>query len=192
MIEKEVKNMIEAIFSDRDGTIGGSNEIQYPGDFQLFPQAKQAIIDIKKQNIPLFSFTNQPDITKGKVKKSDFISELLAFGFDDVYLCPHEDSDNCSCRKPRPGMLLKAAEEHSLNLANCIVIGDRWKDLVAAHAAGAQCILVLTGAGHDTLHVREKWADVQAAFIAANIQEAVEFIFTSLSSQPILPHSHTR
>jgi histidinol-phosphate phosphatase family protein len=125
MIEKEVKNMIEAIFLDRDGTIGGSNEIQYPGDFQLFPQAKQAIIDIKKQNIPLFSFTNQPDITKGKVKKSDFISELLAFGFDDVYLCPHEDSDNCSCRKPRPGMLLKAAEEHSLNLANCIVIGER-------------------------------------------------------------------
>ena len=52
-------------------------------------------------------------------------------------------------------MLLKAAEEHSLNLANCIVIGDRWKDLVAAHAARAQCILVLTGAGHDTLHERE-------------------------------------
>lgn len=69
--------MIEAIFLDRDGTIGGSNEIQYPGDFQLFPQAKQAIIDIKKQNIPLFSFTNQPDIAKGKVKKSDFICELL-------------------------------------------------------------------------------------------------------------------
>ncbi|MGG0463586.1 HAD-IIIA family hydrolase [Priestia aryabhattai] len=184
--------MIEAIFLDRDGTIGGSNEIQYPGDFQLFLQAKQAIKEIKKQNIPLFSFTNQPDIAKGKVKKSQFISKLLAFGFDDVYLCPHEDSDACSCRKPNPGMLLKAAEKHSLNLANCIVIGDRWKDLVAASAAGAQCILVLTGAGHDTLHEQEKWADVQAAFIASNIQEAVEFIFTSLSSQPILPHSHTR
>ncbi|MCM3770504.1 HAD-IIIA family hydrolase [Priestia aryabhattai] len=184
--------MIEAIFLDRDGTIGGSNKIEYPGDFQLFPQAKQAIREIKKQNIPLFSFTNQPDIAKGKVKKSQFISELLAFGFDDVYLCPHEDSDGCSCRKPKPDMLLKAAAEHSLNLANCILIGDHWKDLVAASAAGAQCILVLTGAGHDTLNEREKWADVQTAFIASNIQEAVEFIFTSLIPQPILPHSHTR
>ncbi len=89
-------------------------------------------------------------------------------------------------------MLLKAAEEHNLNLANCIVIGDRWKDLVAASAAGANCILVLTGAGHDTLHEREKWADVQPTLIAADIQKAVEFIFTSLSSQPILSHSHTR
>ncbi|MER2260217.1 MAG: hypothetical protein ABS945_16505, partial [Priestia megaterium] len=59
-------------------------------------------------------------------------------------------------------------------------------------AAGAHCILVLTGAGHDTLHEQEKWADVQPALIAANIQEAVEFIFTSLSLQPILSHSHTR
>ncbi len=62
MMEKEVNYMIEAIFLDRDGTIGGSNEIEYLGNFQLFPQAKQAIREIKKQNVPLFSFTNQPDI----------------------------------------------------------------------------------------------------------------------------------
>src|SRR6476469_5965910 len=98
---------IQAIFIDRDGTIGGDTIVHYPGEFTLFPFTQDALRALKEQNIKLFSFTNQPGIADGKATVKDFTQELEAFGFDDVYLCPHRHGDGCECRKPSTGMLLQ-------------------------------------------------------------------------------------
>lgn len=168
---------IQAIFIDRDGTIGGDTTVHYPGEFTLFPFTQDSLLALKKQNIKLFSFTNQPGIADGQATVDDFIQELEAFGFDDVYLCPHRHGDGCKCRKPSIGMLLQAAEKYGLDLTKCIVIGDRWTDIVAGANVHATTILVQTGAGYDALHTyRDKWAHVDPSYIAANFEEAVKWI----------------
>jgi histidinol-phosphate phosphatase family protein len=116
--------LIQAIFIDRDGTIGGSDKVVYPGEFQLFPCVRSSINQLIKSGKMIISFTNQPGISRGEVKREDFEKELIDFGFDKVYLCPHQHDEGCNCRKPSTGMLLRAAKENDLNLNNCFVIGD--------------------------------------------------------------------
>ena len=136
---------IQAVFIDRDGTIGGDDQVIYPGDFKLFPNVSEAIQQLKMAGILICSFTNQPGISKGEVTISSFEKELKNFGFDKIYLCPHNHNECCECRKPSPGMLIEAAKENHLNLRNCVVIGDRWTDLLAADEVGCKKILVKTG-----------------------------------------------
>ncbi|PFK33510.1 hypothetical protein COI93_18365 [Bacillus cereus] len=169
----------QAIFIDRDGTIGGDTTIHYPGKFTLFPFTQDALRTLKEQNIRLFSFTNQPGIADGKATINDFIEELKSFGFDDIYLCPHKHGEGCTCRKPSTGMLLQAAKKHMLDLTKCIVIGDRWTDIVAGANVHATTILVQTGAGHDALHTyRDNWAHIEPDYIAENFSDAVNWILT--------------
>lgn len=168
---------IDAIFIDRDGTIGGSDEVILPGTFELFAQTEIGIKELKELGLKLYGFTNQPGISQGKSSIQAFQNEMKNFGFDDIYICPHQPSDECDCRKPKPGMLFLAAEENSLNLSNCIVIGDRWSDMVAANQANCKKILVLTGAGNAALNqYRYKWSDVEVEYIANNFIEAVHYI----------------
>jgi histidinol-phosphate phosphatase family protein len=171
---------IKAIFLDRDGTIGGDREIHYPGNFKLYSYTADLIDLLKKKNTKIFSFTNQPGISKGLAKISDFEEELREFGFDDVFLCPHSQEESCSCRKPSIGMLVEAAEKHNLNLHHCIVIGDRWSDMVAASKVGAIKILVLTGAGKEALEEhRHLWIDIDADYVAENLADAIQWVLDS-------------
>ncbi len=170
---------IEAVFIDRDGTIGGSDEVLYPGEFELFPYTENSLEQLKALGIRLFGFTNQPGISRGEVTKEVFVKEMIDFGFDDVYICPHQHTDGCDCRKPNPGMLLKAAKKNQLNLSHCIVIGDRWSDLLAGHHAGCKKVLVLTGAGNEALSkYRYKWSDIEADFIAKDFEDAVNYVIS--------------
>lgn len=169
--------MIEAIFLDRDGTIGGTTHVEYPGKFKLYNQAKKAMDMIKDCNVPIYSFTNQPGISRGEAKKEAFVEELTSFGFDDVYICTHTHLENCACRKPNTGMLETAGKKHKLNLKNCVVIGDRWSDVLAAAKVDAIKILVMTGAGYDALgKYRDKWSDYQADFVAIDLLDAIEWL----------------
>lgn len=176
------KDEIQAIFIDRDGTIGGTDEVIYPCNFEMFPFVRKSLDLIKQNNILIFSFTNQPGISKGEAKISDFEEELLLFGFDQVYLCPHQHEEGCICRKPLPGMLIQAASEYDLDLSRCVVIGDRWTDLVAANEVGVAKILVRTGAGEKELiklNNKEffgKWAAVSPDYIAKDLEDAVNWL----------------
>lgn len=168
---------IEAIFIDRDGTIGGDTTIHYPGEFTLFPFTKAALAELKKHHIKRLSFTNQPGIADGLASVEDFKKELYSFDFDDVYICQHKHEDNCQCRKPNTGMLLQAAQTHNLNLTKCVVVGDRWTDIIAGSQVGAITILVQTGAGYDALHTyRDKWSHIEPSYIAENFKDAVQWI----------------
>ncbi|MBN6205233.1 HAD-IIIA family hydrolase [Ralstonia pickettii] len=171
------KRVIEAIFLDRDGTIGGDHTVHYPGAFELFPHSQEVINKLKKAGIQLFSFTNQPGIAEGKATVQDFIDELTDFGFDDIFICPHSHKDGCNCRKPNTGMLTKGAEKHNLNLENCIVIGDRWSDLAAASKVNCTKILVKTGAGYSTLSEDfDKITEIDIEYVAENIKDAADWI----------------
>ncbi|WP_137790047.1 HAD-IIIA family hydrolase [Bacillus sp. E(2018)] len=167
----------QAVFLDRDGTIGGSDHIEYPGDFQLFPYTKEVIQIFKSRNIPVFSFTNQPGISRGAAAETDFFTELTAFGFDDVYLCPHHHTEGCDCRKPSIGMLKKAASDHHLNLSKCVVFGDRWTDILAAKKAGCIAILVLTGSGKTSLDHNHTSSIIQPDHVAATLKEGMTWLF---------------
>jgi len=90
--------------------------------------------------------TNQPDIARGRQTRTevDRMHERLRslVPLDDVYVCPHDDADGCACRKPRPGMLLTAAERLDLDLTRSASVGDRWRDIEAARRAGVKAVHV--------------------------------------------------
>lgn len=133
----------------------------------------------------MIAFTNQPDISDGKISVHDFETELYSFGFDDICICPHRPSDHCPCRKPSPYMLLRAGEKYQLDLAECFVIGDRWSDILAGTQAGVKSILVRTGAGMDSLGVdSDKWDFTKASYLAENLLDAVQWIIHNEKSAP--------
>lgn len=171
------ENKIQAVFIDRDGTIGETDEILYPGSFELFTYTHEALNRLKKEGIKIFGFTNQPGISRGESTEEAFRNEMIDFGFDEVYICPHQHTEGCNCGKPNPGMLFKAAGEKKLDLTRCIVIGDRWSDILAGYNAGCMKVLVLTGAGDEALNkYRHKWSNTEADYIARDLEDAVNYI----------------
>jgi D-glycero-D-manno-heptose 1,7-bisphosphate phosphatase len=88
---------------------------------------------------------------------------------DDVFICPHDDVHQCSCRKPKPGMVLEAARKWNLDLDASYFIGDTWKDMEAAKAAGCRTILL------DAVYNQEVHSD----FRVRSLLEAVSIIFSS-------------
>lgn len=169
---------IQAVFIDRDGTIGGTGHFIHPIDFSLYEGAQEAINELKEVGLKVFAFTNQYRISRGQATLEDFRIQFSTYGFDDSFICPHDNSIICHCRKPSPGMLLEAAEKHGLDLARCVVIGDVGDtDMIAAHAVGAKKILVKTGWGEASLNdYRHKWKEVEPDYIASNINDAVKWI----------------
>ncbi|MEW5934609.1 MAG: HAD-IIIA family hydrolase [Bacillota bacterium] len=173
---------LEAVFLDRDGTIGGTGYFVHPRDFQPYPYTEKAIRLLHAAGVKVFAFTNQTHIAYGEVGQDELVREFEALGFDGAYICPHLPEDRCGCRKPLPGLLLRAAREHDLNLTRTAVIGDTGAtDMVAADAVGAIKILVRTGLGEGSLNeFRHTWADVEPDYVAADLLDAVEWLIAKL------------
>ncbi|MCA0758225.1 HAD-IIIA family hydrolase [Paenibacillus sp. N4] len=170
---------IQAVFVDRDGTLGGTGHFIHPRDFKLFPYSLEALSLLKVNRIKIFALTNQHNIAKGRATEMEFVQEFEAYGFDAAYICPHEPEDGCECHKPRPGMLRKAAQEHGLDLTRCAVIGDVGStDMLAAAAVGARRVLVKTGWGKQSLDkYRHKWYEQAVPdFVAADLLEAARWL----------------
>lgn len=169
---------IQAVFIDRDGTIGGTGHFIHPGQFKLYPSAQESINRLKKAGLKVFAFSNQYRISRGEVSLDDFKRQFDDFGFDQSYICPHEIGDDCNCRKPKAGMLIQAANDYNLELGRCVVIGDVGDtDMLAAHDVGAIKILVLTGWGESSLgKYRNAWAEVNPDYIAKDIKDATDWI----------------
>jgi D-glycero-D-manno-heptose 1,7-bisphosphate phosphatase len=155
--------MHAAIFLDRDGVIIDNcpTYIRSWNDVYIYPQALISLAKIS--NIPhkIIIVTNQSAVGRGIISldiaeeiNQRLISNISRAGgrIDGFYMCPHAPEDNCECRKPKPGMLLEAALEHSIDLNKSIMIGDAWTDLLAGQFAGIKRnILVRSGRGNDQL-----------------------------------------
>jgi len=171
-------NKFQAVFIDRDGTLGGTGHFIHPKDFVPFSYSIAAIQLLKERGLKVFAFTNQHRISTGVVTKADFENEFRTMGFDGWYICPHGQQETCHCKKPSPGMLYQAEQDFLLNLEQCVVIGDVGStDMLAAHAAGSYKILVRTGWGNDSLVTyRSKWAQTEADFVAEDLLEAAQYV----------------
>lgn len=184
-----------AFFLDRDGVI--VEEVHYlsePSQLSLIPGSAEAIAHLNRHGIPVIVVTNQSGIARGYYAPSrvnethDRLSSLLEVHnahIDRYYYCPHHPTEgsapylgNCHCRKPRPGMLLKAAAEMGLDLSHSYMVGDRLSDLEAGVNAGCRAVLVRTGYGRavsSTLNGDE----LTKIFVADNLLEAVRFYFST-------------
>jgi D-glycero-D-manno-heptose 1,7-bisphosphate phosphatase len=131
-----------AAFLDRDGVINHANIIdgiscppRSLSEVEILPgvlNATKMIID--KGYIPVV-ITNQPDISRGLISEAQ-VNEINQHignltGIRNFYVCGHDDSDSCDCRKPKPGMIKKACSELNLNIEKSFLVGDRWKDIAA-------------------------------------------------------------
>ncbi len=145
--------MNRAVFLDRDGVINRAVVREgrpYPPatleDFELLPGAEETMRTLRTAGFLVIVVTNQPDVATG-VQNRDVVEKmharLLAGGMcDDVKACFHVEADGCHCRKPKPGMLLDAARERNIDLEKSILVGDRWRDIEAGHAAGCQSFFI--------------------------------------------------
>ena len=167
----------QAVFIDRDGTMGDNPEIKHPQEFVPFIFLPEAINLLKSQSEYVFALTNQSCIARGDDNNYDFKAEFTALGLNDFFICPHNDPDNCNCRKPKPGLFYKARDKYNLDLSKCVMIGDRWSDMKAAEAAEVHTILVLSGRGKSALSSdRGKWNPDAADYIAKDILDAALWI----------------
>ena len=148
--------MNKAIFLDRDGVLNavifrGGNNIKPIApwkieEFKLVSGIKKPLAKLSQMGFHLFVVTNQPDIGKGVVKFStvkkmnDIVLNELPI--DEIMVCSHIDSDNCNCRKPKPGMIISLAKKRGINLCHSFLIGDNWKDIESGKAAGCRTILL--------------------------------------------------
>jgi D-glycero-D-manno-heptose 1,7-bisphosphate phosphatase len=175
-----------AVFLDRDGTI--VEEVGYLNHLsrlQVYPFAAAAIRRLNDAFLPVIVVTNQSGVGRGYFPESlvqevhDVLgNQLLSSGarLDGVYYCPHSSADNCGCRKPRLGLLQRAAQEHSLDLSRSFIVGDRYIDLELAANAGARAVLVRTGYGQGELAWHSgKWR-VQPHHVASDLSGAVQWI----------------
>jgi histidinol-phosphate phosphatase family protein len=171
---------IEAVFVDRDGTIGGTGHFIHPKDFSPFSFSRAALQILKDNNIKTFACTNQHRISRGEATLDDFYKEFQSYEFDDAFICPHSSDDDCNCHKPKSGMLLQASKKYELDLTKTVFIGDVGSsDMLAAHSVGAMKILVLTGWGYGSLNqYRNKWAEVEPDYVAENLLDAVKWVIS--------------
>jgi len=169
---------LEAVFIDRDGTIGGTGRFIHPKDFSPYPFSLEAIRLLQEAGLKLFAFTNQHRISRGEATLEDFNEEFAKYGLDQAYICPHEPEERCRCHKPATGMLEKAAMDHGIRLDRSVVIGDVGStDMQAAAAVRATKIIVRTGWGEASLgDYRHTWADVEPDYIASNLLDAAHWI----------------
>lgn len=180
----EGTHSLQAVFVDRDGTIGGTGHFIHPSDFTLYEGSALAIGALKDAGLRVFAFTNQHRISKQQATVAEFRDQFESYGFNDAFICPHGDGEDCSCKKPKPGMLLEAARKYGLDLTRCAVIGDVGStDMIAADKVGAIKILVRTGWGLDSLTTyRHAWQEVTPDFVANDLTDAVNWL---LKNQPV-------
>ncbi|WGG44610.1 HAD-IIIA family hydrolase [Rossellomorea sp. DA94] len=171
---------IEAVFVDRDGTIGGTGHFIHPNDFSPYSFSLDALQLLKDHSIKTFACTNQHRISRGEATFDDFYKEFQSYGFDDAFICPHRSGDDCHCHKPKPGMLLEASQKYNLDLTRTVLIGDVGStDMLAAHSVGTMKVLVLTGWGQGSLNqYRDSWAEVEADYVAENLLDAVQWVIS--------------
>ena len=175
-----------AVFLDRDGTMAEEvGYLNHASRFRIFPFAAEAIRRLNDAGLPVVVVTNQSGVGRGYFPESlvrtvtELMTQQLAADearIDAVYYCPHTSADNCDCRKPKTGMLERAAREHSLDLCRSFVVGDRYGDVALARNAQARSVLVRTGYGEGELAWHSaKWS-IQPDHVAEDLRDATDWI----------------
>lgn len=182
----EPPSLRPAVFLDRDGTIAEEvGYLNHASRFRMFPFAAAAIRRLNEAGLPVIVVTNQSGVGRGYFPESlvrgvnEWMTQQLAEAgtkLDAIYYCPHTSAEDCNCRKPKTGMLEHAALEHSLDLQQSFVVGDRYADMELARNVRARSILVRTGYGEGELAWHSKKWPFLPDFIAQDLTQAADWI----------------
>jgi D-glycero-D-manno-heptose 1,7-bisphosphate phosphatase len=181
---------VSTIFIDRDGVINEnrSDYVKNWDEFRFLAGSREAIAALSKAGHRIVVCTNQAGVAQGLISTDmmeDIHRRMLAAieevggVIEKVYTCTHSKNADCDCRKPRPGMLLRASRELDLDMSDAIFIGDSITDMQAGSAAGVRTMLVLTGLGIE--HYRLYYQQINRPFhVAVNLKHAVDIILQGM------------
>ena len=181
LVTSAATKLRRAVFLDRDGVINRALEREskpYPprslDEFEILPGVAAACEKLKRGGYLLVVATNQPDVGRGTMAK-ELVETIHAemcrqLPIDRVEVCfhPGQGKSACDCRKPKPGMLLRAARELGIDLKESWMVGDRWRDVDCGHAAGCRTIFIDRGYAEE---LRQK-----PHFSAGNLAKAADII----------------
>jgi D-glycero-D-manno-heptose 1,7-bisphosphate phosphatase len=188
-----------ALFMDRDGClIEEMGYINHPSRVRVLPRTPEAIARLNTAGIAAVMATNQAGIARGYFSNETLAAvnaelerQLGALGarLDALYVCTHHPTageppyrETCECRKPKPGLLLRAAAELGLDLSRSIMVGDKPSDVEAGQAAGAATVLVLTGYGRGEWEYRRHEWTVKPDHVAEDLFDAVEWAMARIGA----------
>jgi D-glycero-D-manno-heptose 1,7-bisphosphate phosphatase len=169
-----------AVFLDRDGVLNRAivrDGKPYPPasleELEIVEDAAGSLQRLKDLGFLLLVVTNQPDVARGTQALSTIqaMHEAMrqTLPLDEFLICPHDDPDGCRCRKPLPGLLLEAQARYGIDLGNSFLVGDRWRDIDAGHAAGCRTVLL-------DLNYRERGPSLPPDAKVGSLREAVDWI----------------
>jgi D,D-heptose 1,7-bisphosphate phosphatase len=170
----------KAIFLDRDGVINKEvSHLSDPKNFEFIEGSIEALKILKQKSFLLIVITNQAGIARGIFTEEtlmaihDKMKNILNknnIQLDDIYYCPHhpEFTGSCDCRKPNPGMILKAQSKYNIDLTNSFMVGDTLNDIQTGITAKCKTVLVLTGYG---MEEQKKISTIVPDMIFKNLKE---------------------
>ncbi len=164
---------IPAVFLDRDGVINHAVVHEgkpYPParleDVEIFSGAFSSLERLADNGYILIGVTNQPDVSRGIQSRQvvESINALIQSQLPvrEIFVCYHDNSDDCDCRKPKPGLIFQAAKKYGVDLSSSWMVGDRWKDIAAGKAAGLKTVFL-------DCHYAETYLGMQADFTVEDI-----------------------
>ena len=179
-----VQRNLRVAFVDRDGVINRDRDdyVKSVAEFEFLPGSPEALARLHESGWMIVLVSNQAAIARGIITQDelDRITDVLRNGveaaggkIDAIYYCPHRPEDNCDCRKPLPGMILRASSDLGIDPKAAVFVGDAERDIRAGKAAGCKTVLVLSG----KLTACEAAAiDPAPDFIAADLGQAADWI----------------
>ena len=170
---------VSAVFLDRDGVLnesivrdGKPYSPRTRAEFRVIEEARLACRLLVGCGFTLLGVSNQPDVARGEIDPAlvESFNALLCqtLALREVLVCPHDDADQCDCRKPKPGLLLAAAKKYDIALQRSFMIGDRWRDIEAGRAAGCRTIWIDRGYSEPT--------PVASDFVTDSVLSAAKWI----------------
>lgn len=180
-----------AVFLDRDGVLNESivvDGLPHPpktaADLRIIHGAVEACRQLHEAGLLLVGVSNQPDVARGTLTRAvvDAINDEVTrrMGLDALLVCPHDDADQCDCRKPQPGLLLRAARIMDIDLSRSVMVGDRWRDVEAGRRAGCATVFVDNHYGE----AKPGNSDV----VVQGLKEAVPYLL-DMTSRDVFPRT---
>ena len=169
-----------AVFLDRDGVLNRAmvrDGKPYPpaslAELEIVEGAAAALARLKALGFLLFVVTNQPDVARGTqtLEAVQAIHDTMrqTLPLDEFLICPHDDGDGCQCRKPAPGLVIEAQQRYGIDLSRSFLVGDRWRDIDAGHAAGCRTVFL-------DQNYRERWPSAPPDARVESLPDAVDWI----------------
>lgn len=179
------------IILDRDGVINYDSDdyIKSPAEWEPIPGSLAAIAKLCRAGHSVVVATNQSGLGRGYYNEETLrqihykmIQQLADVGgrVEGIFFCPHVPTDNCLCRKPKPGLLLQIADTLQVDLRQALLVGDSLRDIEAAQAVGCPAILVKTGKDEAKLLVNDEASHLSRVPVFEDLADVVDTLFSDL------------